>query len=162
MVRGTRGGGNPDRPHETGGARRIQRGRGPRWRLPDGAVYVGRPTAWGNPFRVSRSSDHHGLPGSWFVLDEAGTTYHPDEDSERAARQLTVDLYARVLHDPADARLSSRRAREELAGHDLVCWCPLAEPCHVDVLLAVANAAAPVGEDLAEQPSTGLTDGSLG
>ena len=29
-------------------------------------------------------------------------------------------------------------ARTELAGHDLACWCRTG-PCHVDILLAVAN-----------------------
>lgn len=27
----------------------------------------------------------------------------------------------------------------ELRGRDLACWCPPDEPCHADVLLAVAN-----------------------
>ena len=30
--------------------------------------------------------------------------------------------------------------RQELAGHDLACWCPLDQPCHADVLLELANA----------------------
>ena len=29
--------------------------------------------------------------------------------------------------------------RRELHGRDLACYCPLDEPCHADVLLAVAN-----------------------
>lgn len=31
--------------------KRIQRKRTAGWRMPEGAVYVGRPTKWGNPFR---------------------------------------------------------------------------------------------------------------
>ncbi|QXC63548.1 DUF4326 domain-containing protein [Aquihabitans sp. G128] len=31
------------------------------------------------------------------------------------------------------------RARAELAGVDLACYCPLDGPCHADVLLRVAN-----------------------
>jgi hypothetical protein len=31
------------------------------------------------------------------------------------------------------------RARRELRGHDLACWCPLDVPCHVDVLLELVN-----------------------
>jgi hypothetical protein len=27
----------------------------------------------------------------------------------------------------------------ELAGHDLICFCPLDQPCHADVLLELAN-----------------------
>lgn len=33
--------------------RRIQRQRTKGWRMPKGAVYVGRPSRWGNPFRGS-------------------------------------------------------------------------------------------------------------
>lgn len=32
--------------------KRIQRKRTKGWRMPEGAVYVGRPTKWGNPFPV--------------------------------------------------------------------------------------------------------------
>ena len=35
--------------------KRIQRRRTKGWRMPEGAVYVGRPTKWGNPWR--RHSD---------------------------------------------------------------------------------------------------------
>ena len=78
------------------------------WRKPAGAVYVGRPTRWGNPYRV----------------DELG-------------RQEAVARYA--AHLAADPALAAE-ARSALAGRDLLCWCPLDEPCHADVLLAVANA----------------------
>jgi hypothetical protein len=33
--------------------KRIQRKRTKGWRMPEGAVYVGRPTKWGNPFDVA-------------------------------------------------------------------------------------------------------------
>lgn len=29
--------------------------------------------------------------------------------------------------------------RAQLAGHDLVCWCAIDQPCHADVLLELAN-----------------------
>ena len=32
--------------------------------------------------------------------------------------------------------------RQDLAGRDLACWCKLDQPCHADVLLELANAAA--------------------
>ncbi|GIM90343.1 DUF4326 domain-containing protein [Paractinoplanes toevensis] len=35
---------------------RIQRQRTAGWRMPEGAVYVGRPTRWGNPFRYEDRS----------------------------------------------------------------------------------------------------------
>ncbi len=34
------------------GPARVQRQRQAGWRMPPGAVYVGRPTRWGNPWRV--------------------------------------------------------------------------------------------------------------
>lgn len=33
---------------------RIQRRRAPGWRMPEGAIYVGRPSRWGNPFWVGK------------------------------------------------------------------------------------------------------------
>lgn len=76
--------------------------------MPAGAVYVGRPTRWGNPF-VARASSRA----------ETVTKYR-----SWAAAQPELVAAARV----------------ELAGRDLVCWCPLGEPCHADVLLELANA----------------------
>lgn len=35
------------------------------------------------------------------------------------------------------------RARGELAGRDLACWCRPGDPCHADGLLEVANAPDP-------------------
>ena len=32
--------------------KRIQRKRVKGWKMPENTVYVGRPTKWGNPFRV--------------------------------------------------------------------------------------------------------------
>ncbi|WP_375483149.1 DUF4326 domain-containing protein [uncultured Jatrophihabitans sp.] len=39
----------------------------------------------------------------------------------------------------AATALDAEEVRRELGGHDLACWCPLAEPCHADVLLELAN-----------------------
>jgi len=36
---------------------RIQRKRSKGWRMPENAVYVGRPTKWGNPFKVGVDGD---------------------------------------------------------------------------------------------------------
>lgn len=34
--------------------KRIQRQRTRGWRMPENTVYVGRPTRWGNPYRIGR------------------------------------------------------------------------------------------------------------
>lgn len=33
--------------------KRIQRKRTPGWRMPEGAIYVGRPSRWGNPWTIA-------------------------------------------------------------------------------------------------------------
>lgn len=90
-------------------AKRIQRKRGKGWRMPAGAIYVGRPTKWGNP-------------------------YIPDEPSER---QEAVDLFREWWLQLAERGYGHDIS--ELRGKDLACWCPLDQPCHADVLLKLAN-----------------------
>ena len=50
-----------------------------------------------------------------------------------AVRRYRDDLLAGRLPITVDD------VRRELRGRDLACYCPLDEPCHADVLLAVAN-----------------------
>ena len=88
-----------------GSPRRLRRRRTKGWRMPAGAIYVGRPTKWGNPF----------------VLP---------------TRAESVEAFAAYLAERPDL---VARARQELRGHDLVCWCPPDEPCHADVWLELAN-----------------------
>jgi hypothetical protein len=59
---------------------------------------------------------------------------HPLElGREEAVLRYHEDLLAGRL------AVTVEDARRELRGHDLACYCPLDEPCHADVLLAVAN-----------------------
>lgn len=85
--------------------------------MPPNAVYVGRPTMWGNPFKVGDEIPF--LPGRKVA------------DARHAA-----SLY--LGHAPLQARLISE-ARDELKGKDLACWCSLRVPCHADTLLEIAN-----------------------
>jgi len=113
---------------------RIQRKRTKGYRLPAGAIYVGRPTKWGNPFKIGERNPF-------------GTI---TQDGRHAASLF-------VGFAPQNERLIAA-ARAELAGHDLACWCALCDPhrehgkplgsncpycapCHADVLLAIANGA---------------------
>jgi hypothetical protein len=50
-----------------------------------------------------------------------------------AVRRYHDDLVAGRLPITVDD------VKRELRGYDLACYCPLDEPCHADVLLAVAN-----------------------
>ena len=78
--------------------------------MPYNAKYVGRPTIFGNAFRIS---------------------------SERDA-QRCVDAYRKWIHHPAQTRILNA-AKELLKGKDLACFCPLDQPCHADVLLEIVN-----------------------
>ena len=99
---------------------RIQRKRTKGWRMPEGVVYVGRPTKWGNPFRV----------GEPYRL-----TTRPDVGRVVGSRQEAVNLFRDIARTPEELA----EIRAELRGRDLACWCPLDQPCHADVLLELAN-----------------------
>ncbi|MGW5387152.1 DUF4326 domain-containing protein [Nocardia sp. NPDC003963] len=112
--------------------KRIQRRRTRGWRMPEGAVYVGRPSKWGNPFRpVQRPS------GLWIPTDDNDVTYEGPFHSYAAALGACVRLFVEVEVDLG--LLADRADVTELRGKDLCCWCPLDSPCHADVLLAIAN-----------------------
>lgn len=99
-------------------AKRIQRKRTKGWRMPPGTVYVGRPSKWGNPFRA-----------------HDGACDHPDCDGHAPATAAdAVSAFWRWVTPEY-----GERARRELRGKDLACWCPLDAPCHADVLLKLAN-----------------------
>lgn len=77
--------------------------------IPEDAVYIGRPSKWGNQFAMQ--------------------TRGPEE------RQRVIDRYTRYLSKHPELIVEIRK---ELRGKDLVCFCaPL--PCHGDVLLEIAN-----------------------
>lgn len=110
---------------------RIQRKRTAGWRMPSNCTYVGRPTKWGNPYPVCkyRSAKNAvrayrmGVRGRWSALEKL--------EGHDPVKMLTVIAYFQ--------RIRRALAAGELRGKDLACWCPLAQPCHVDVLLQLAN-----------------------
>lgn len=127
--------------------KRIQRKRTKGWRMPEGAVYVGRPTKWGNPFLVERWRNRR-----WRLLDDRrydqgrpsayGTTGQPVSwwfDNARDARARAVELYSTAVLEYLGPMWLPPEVLAELTGKDLACWCPLDQPCHADVLLQLAN-----------------------
>lgn len=103
---------------------RIQRRRTKGWRMPEGAIFVGRPTRWGNPFPVG-------------VFVETGTIARPGPQIYVRDNAHAVRLYRRWI----DTQARSADMIPLLGGHDLACWCKLSDPCHADVLLELANPA---------------------
>ncbi len=102
---------------------RLQRSRKKGWRMPADAVYVGRPTRWGNPFVIGR-----------------------DGTAERCVA-LYKDLMGGRLCTGCDVTVAEQQQvlahamanLERLRGKNLVCWCRGDHPCHADVLLERAN-----------------------
>lgn len=133
-------------------------------------MIVSRPTKWGNPFplgkwnglvryrqedpytyeyesRISSDGQHH----PYYGPDGTITSYYV----RYATRAELVELYRRTLIEPDRgmlggypsakghyAKVTPEDIRRELAGKDLVCWCPTFEPCHADLLLEIANGGA--------------------
>jgi hypothetical protein len=93
--------------------------------MPEGAVYVGRPTKWGNPFEVGIDGTHAECIKLYGAL---------------SLGFLCVSKSAEHIDRQRRARRVMEAAQRELRGKDLACWCPLNQPCHADVLLELANA----------------------
>ncbi|MFF9123199.1 DUF4326 domain-containing protein [Streptomyces sp. NPDC014889] len=93
---------------------RIQRQRTKGWRAPDRAVYVGRGTRWGNPYAVVQRNRFHAV-----VSDSGGLIYANKEEAE--ARRVAVDWFRAWFSSQPDLAAAARR---QLAGRDLMCWCP--------------------------------------
>jgi hypothetical protein len=105
---------------------RIQRKRTAGWRMPEGVIYVGRPSKWGNPFVAADPA----------VAVEAFRRWITTNDTFWSAGQAGGLALA---VNPGMRRLEIRSLLLTLAGVDLACWCPLDKPCHADVLLEIAN-----------------------
>ncbi|WP_315913598.1 DUF4326 domain-containing protein [Arthrobacter sp. lap29] len=127
--------------------KRIQRKRIAGWRMPANTVYVGRGTAWGNPYKVEKFRD--GLSDAAFKVYEPEIdrlhTFFYDDVSDYAlhgkpAAKKAVDLY--LIHWLPLADVAELKAA--LSGKNLSCWCPLDQPCHADVLLELANQENPM------------------
>lgn len=146
---------------------RIQRKRTKGWRMPQGAVYVGRPTKWGNPFAVDSDWMLWTGVALGFTGDRAGrhaaavalyrlwlTGKLPRLPKPKPGGDIEFDSGRRVsAHEhvmgfgAAVASLcemptipDERPDLQTLRGKNLACFCKPDEPCHADVLLELANA----------------------
>jgi hypothetical protein len=95
---------------------RIQRRRTKGWRMPTDAVYVGRGSEWGNPYRVG---DHAMIytpigPRKPGVAHGYGPLITP---------RIAVLLFQVYIADRLEDVI-----RADLAGRDLACWCPAGRP----------------------------------
>jgi hypothetical protein len=134
---------------------RIQRKRTAGWRMPPDAVYVGRPTKWGNPFdfqdpafcwaalsfgcRADPAGRHEAsvrAHRAWIDPPFGRQTIRMREQPKLVGKKGAIGLGPPI---EAGAAPSKRDIVAELRGKSLACWCRLDQPCHADVLLELAN-----------------------
>jgi hypothetical protein len=82
--------------------------------MPEGVVYVGRGTQWGNPFKVGVR----------------------DRDASQCVAAYRYEI---VQKNGGMVGFNRFWVVHHLRGFDLACWCPIDQPCHADVLLELAN-----------------------
>ena len=119
---------------------RIQRKRTKGWKMPENCIYVGRPTKFGNPFRLTPDgwiecySINRTILNPWILWSATGG-FNIDDILELYELWVNGMLSERkyLPHTPTDEMLNS------LSGKDLSCFCPLDKPCHADILLKLAN-----------------------
>lgn len=110
---------------------RIQRKRTKGWKMPENTVSVCRPGRYGNPYfpgcglGFGNIDMVEGYPRPWRLETAADAVRHYREHM-RLMKRDEPKRYAELL--------------APLRGKNLACWCRLDQPCHVDVLLELANA----------------------
>src|SRR3990167_9195334 len=101
--------------------KRIQRKRTKGWKMLSNSIYVGRPSLWGNDTVIGEMNWN---TGKHYTAEEAVENYKRDLKNLPFLIGQRRFEYIYLL---------------PLKGKDLVCWCPLDQPCHADILLEIAN-----------------------
>lgn len=126
---------------------RVQLKREKGWRLPAGCISVARPTKWGNPYTIK------------------GAIEHGFARTQEEAQWVCVSFFRTWLHESSPTNPDKRDIvmanLDDLAGHDLACWCAIEKdgvyvPCHADILLCEANGLSL--EDVREANTKSLTE----
>lgn len=111
--------------------KRIQRKRTKGWKMTENTKYVGRPTKWGNPFRVEYLGAEEAVKRyKECILNNAMCYYYLDE----IEASIQFDRFKWMGEN-----------LEQLRGLDLACFCSLVNkkeeytPCHADVLIELCQ-----------------------
>lgn len=89
--------------------------------MPANTKKVDRTTPYGNPYKVTPQL---------LALHKGDV---------RSATASCVASFVDFLEDSEEGRELVRRAKRELRGRNLGCWCRIGEPCHGDAWLKIAN-----------------------
>jgi len=117
--------------------KRVQRKRTKGYRMPENTKYVGRPTAWGNPFKLTPDgwimyySVNRKILDPWIYWSVTGGFCLTD----------IVELYECWIKGEFKnyTDLPNTTDIEQLKGFDLACFCPLNSPCHADILIKLLS-----------------------
>jgi hypothetical protein len=121
-------------PDNNGNAIRIQRSRKRGYRTPEGVIYVGRPTMFGNPFQVARFGHKAAvLMHREWLRSKLGALFLERRGFDPGEIEAIYRLRARVMS-----------SLHFIDGRDLACWCPLSSPCHADTLIEIARGYAEI------------------
>lgn len=135
---------------------RIQRKRTKGWKMPENTVSVTRPGRWGNPFDFRRSDCcwlalSYGCRGDRLGRQQAAVKAFREwvEPPAKGKKLVRMERGIRFGNDDKSAQIGPRfivgpppsldDIRAQLGGKNLACFCALADPCHADVLLELAN-----------------------
>lgn len=135
---------------------RVQRSRKKKQVSPNGLPikYVGRPTAWGNPFKDDGDKVVVRHKKSWAI-------YHLKKYKDKSAVELFEDMCNDLNSHPVEesVRLHFQHIKDnisELKGFNLSCWCNYKCRCHADKLLSLVNKIS-----TKHIVQTKITDGSI-
>lgn len=115
---------------------RIQRKRTKGWKMPENTLSVTRPGKYGNIFKVGE------------ILSYTRRITKVNKDSSISGRLYTGKLKVKnkkhslqLYRDYAESKFDNGEwDKEEILKYDYIaCWCALDKPCHVDILLELAN-----------------------
>ena len=121
---------------------RIQRLRKKGFKLQDASpnglpvIYVGRPTKFGNPFKLTPDgwimcySTNRNILDPWIYWSAAGG-FDLSDIVDLYEQWIKGELKQSCLPTPPDYSI--------LKGKNLSCFCSLNKPCHSDVLLRLSN-----------------------
>ena len=106
--------------------------------MPPDAIYVGRGSKWGNPFKIEGVHIYAFYHSAWhpYKIDSAYTA----SDVVQLFHDLLFDLNSHKIEPEIYNRFRYMRDRIlDLKGEQLACWCKEGTCCHADALIELAN-----------------------
>lgn len=123
---------------------RVQRKRTKGFKMPNDAVYVGRGSKWGNPFKLIGdmvyvdAGHRRKILSKWVCYYDGGG--YDTSDVVKLFRDLLMDLNSHEVEPEIRDKFKWMRDRiRDLQGKKLACWCNVNNCCHADALIELAN-----------------------